>query len=41
MVAATSVDEALEYAQQRLGATAQVLYLPHPLQTVPIIIHRA
>jgi nickel-dependent lactate racemase len=41
LVAASSLDEAVEYARRRLGATAQVLYLPHPLQTVPSIIHRA
>ena len=41
LVAASSLDAAVEYARQRLGASAQVLYLPHPLQTVPSIIHRA
>ena len=41
MVATVSVDEAFASAHHRLGATAQVLYLPHPLQTVPSIIHRA
>jgi nickel-dependent lactate racemase len=41
LVAAASLTEALAYAQRRRGATAQVLYLPHPLQTVPSIIQRA
>jgi len=41
MVATSSLDEAVAYVRQRIGATAQVLYLPHPLQTVPSIIHRA
>jgi hypothetical protein len=41
LVAASSLDDAVEYARQRLGASAQVLYLPHPLQTVPSISHRA
>jgi nickel-dependent lactate racemase len=41
LVAMPSLDEAVEYARQRIGATAQVLYLPHPLQTVPSITHRA
>jgi nickel-dependent lactate racemase len=41
VIAALSLDEAIEYARQRLGATAQVLYLPHPLQTIPNISHRA
>jgi nickel-dependent lactate racemase len=42
LTAAPSLDEALEHARQRLGAAAQVLYLPHPMQTIPsIITHRA
>jgi len=41
LVAASSLDEAVEYARRRLGAAAQVLYLPHPLQTVPSITPRA
>jgi nickel-dependent lactate racemase len=41
LIAASSPDEAIEYARRRLGATAQVLYLSHPLQTIPNIIHRA
>jgi len=41
LVAASSLDEAIEHARRRLGATAQVLYLPHPMQTIPTITHRA
>jgi nickel-dependent lactate racemase len=41
LIAASSLDEAIEYAQRRLGATAQVLYLSHPLQTIPSITLRA
>ena len=41
LIAASSLDEAIRYAQRRLGAAAQVLYLPHPIQTIPSIIHRA
>jgi nickel-dependent lactate racemase len=41
LVAAASLEEAIDHAQRRLGAAAQVLYLPHPLQTVPSIIHCA
>lgn len=41
LVATSSLDEAIEHAQRRLGATAQVLYLPHPMQTIPNITHRA
>jgi hypothetical protein len=41
LVAAPSLNEALEHARQRLGTAAQVLYLPHPLQTIPSITHRA
>ena len=37
LVPAASIDEALIYARQRCGAAAQVLYLPHPLQTLPIV----
>jgi nickel-dependent lactate racemase len=38
LIAASSLDEALEYAQRRLGAAAQVLYLPHPLHTLPMVV---
>ncbi len=41
LIAVASLDEAIAYAQRRLGAAAQVLYLPHPMQTIPSIIHRA
>ena len=41
LVATSSLDEAIEHAQRRLGATAQVLFLPHPMQTIPNITHRA
>jgi nickel-dependent lactate racemase len=40
LIAAPSLAEAIEYAHRRQGATAQVLYLPHPLQTIPIITGR-
>jgi lactate racemase len=39
--AAGSLDEAIAYAQRQIGPAAQVLYLPHPWQTVPIVIPRA
>jgi nickel-dependent lactate racemase len=35
--AAPSLAAALEYAQRRLGAAAQVIYLPHPFQTLPLV----
>ncbi len=41
LVAASSLDEAIGHARRRLGAAAQVLYLPHPLQTIPNITRRA
>ncbi len=41
LIAAASLDEAIAYARQRLSAAAQVLYLPHPMQTIPSIIYRA
>jgi nickel-dependent lactate racemase len=41
LVAASSVEEAIVYAQRRVGPTARVLYLPHSLQTIPSITHRA
>jgi hypothetical protein len=41
LVAASSLDEAIEHARRQLGAAAQVLYLPHPIQTIPTIAHRA
>ncbi len=41
LIAASSLDEAIAYAQRRLGATAQVLYLTHPFQTIPNITRRA
>ena len=41
LTAAASLDEAIEHARQRLSTRAQVLYLPHPLQTIPSITHRA
>jgi nickel-dependent lactate racemase len=41
LVAAASLDEAIVYAYRQAGTAAQVLYLPHPLQTVPIVIQRA
>ena len=41
LIAASSLDEAIANARRRLGATAQVLYLPHPMLTIPSIIHRA
>ena len=37
LISAASVDEALSDARRRHGAAAQVLYLPHPLQTLPIV----
>jgi lactate racemase len=37
LTAATSIDEALKLARRRCDAVAQVLYLPHPLQTLPIV----
>jgi len=36
-VPAASLDDALVYARQRCRAAAQVLYLPHPLQSLPIV----
>jgi hypothetical protein len=39
--AAVSLDEAIAYAYHQAGTAAQVLYLPHPLQTVPIVTQRA
>ncbi len=41
LVAAPSLAEALADARRKLGAAARVLYLPHPLQTIPNIIQRA
>jgi nickel-dependent lactate racemase len=41
LIAASSLDAAIEYARRRIGAAAQVLYLPHPLQTVTSVTHRA
>jgi nickel-dependent lactate racemase len=41
LIAAASLDEAIEYARRRLGAAAQVLYLPHPMQTIPSITSHA
>jgi nickel-dependent lactate racemase len=41
LIAASSLNEAIRHAHRRLGAAAQVLYLPHPLQTIPRIIQRA
>jgi nickel-dependent lactate racemase len=41
LVAASSVEDAIVYAQRRVGPTARVLYLPHSLQTIPSITHRA
>jgi len=41
LIAASSLDEAIEHARRRLGAAAQVLYLPHPLQTLASITPRA
>ena len=41
LIAAATLDEAIEYAQRRLGAAAQVLYLPHPLQTIRSITRHA
>ena len=41
LVAAPSLAEAIEYAHRRRGAAAQVLYLPHPIQTIPIVTRRA
>ena len=41
MTAASSLAEAIDLAQRRLGAAARVLYLPHPLQTIPTITQRA
>jgi lactate racemase len=37
LTAAVSVDDALTIAQRRYGAATHVLYLPHPLQTLPIV----
>ncbi|HZY41452.1 MAG TPA: hypothetical protein VFF59_05565, partial [Anaerolineae bacterium] len=37
MIAVNSIDEGLDRAREIIGATASVLYLPHPLQTVPIV----
>ncbi len=37
LIPAASMDEALMMARRRCGAAAQVLYLPHPLQTLPIV----
>jgi nickel-dependent lactate racemase len=37
MIAVNSIDEGLDRAREIIGATARVLYLPHPLQTVPIV----
>jgi lactate racemase len=37
LTAAASIDEALLQARRRFDAAAQVLYLPHPLQTLPIV----
>jgi lactate racemase len=37
LVPVASIDEALVNARQRCGPAAQVLYLPHPLQTLPIV----
>ena len=37
LISAASIDEALVYARRRCGPAAQVLYLPHPLQTLPIV----
>ncbi len=39
--AAVSLDEAIAYTYRQAGTAAQVLYLPHPLQTVPIVTQRA
>jgi lactate racemase len=39
--AVASLDEAIAYAYRQGGTAAQVLRLPHPLQTVPIVIPRA
>ncbi len=37
LIPAASIDEALMFARRRCGAVAQVLYLPHPMQTLPIV----
>jgi hypothetical protein len=37
LISAASVNEALIDARRRCGAAAQVLYLPHPLQTLSIV----
>ena len=41
LIAASSLDEAIEHARRRLGTAARMLYLPHPLQTIPGITPRA
>jgi nickel-dependent lactate racemase len=40
LIPAASIDEALVYARRRCGVAAHVLYLPHPLQTLPIVRSR-
>jgi nickel-dependent lactate racemase len=40
MIAADSIDVGLERARAIIGTPTNVLYLPHPLQTVPIAISR-
>jgi len=37
MIAADSIDDAIDRARRTTGTAARVLYLPHPLHTLPIV----
>jgi len=37
LVSAATLDDAFVYARRRCSSAAQVLYLPHPLQSLPIV----
>jgi len=37
MIAADSIDDAIDRARRTIGTAARVLYLPHPLHTLPIV----
>jgi nickel-dependent lactate racemase len=41
MVAVDSLDEAIDRARVKVGDSATVLHLPHPLHTLPIVKHDA
>lgn len=41
MMAVNSIEAGLERAREIIGTPTNVLYLPHPLQTVPVAINRS